>query len=156
MSDFQEGYTASDIQTEAKEKDYTMVFCRRTSNEGQREILLGMKKYGFGIGKWGGFGGKLELGETIEQAAIRELWEECGVVAKSLQRLGYMVFNMLETGSIMRFHVYVTWDFENEAAESEEMKPMWYREDEIPFRSMWADDEYWFPYLLQEKPFICR
>lgn len=34
-------------------------------------VLLGMKKRGFGAGKWNGFGGKVEHGETIEQAARR-------------------------------------------------------------------------------------
>ena len=37
----------------------------------QRRVLLGLKKRGFGAGKWNGFGGKLEPGETIEQAAKR-------------------------------------------------------------------------------------
>jgi 8-oxo-dGTP diphosphatase len=27
-------------------------------------VLLGLKKQGFGAGKWGGFGGKIEPGET--------------------------------------------------------------------------------------------
>lgn len=35
------------------------------------EVLLGMKKRGFGIGKWNGFGGKVEAGETIADSAIR-------------------------------------------------------------------------------------
>lgn len=34
-------------------------------------VLLGMKKRGFGAGKWNGFGGKVQPGETIEQAARR-------------------------------------------------------------------------------------
>lgn len=32
-------------------------------------VLLGMKKRGFGAGKWNGFGGKVQPGETIEEAA---------------------------------------------------------------------------------------
>lgn len=34
-------------------------------------ILLGMKKRGFGAGRWNGFGGKVEEGETIEDGAKR-------------------------------------------------------------------------------------
>lgn len=34
-------------------------------------VLLGMKKRGFGAGKWNGFGGKVQPGETIEEAARR-------------------------------------------------------------------------------------
>ena len=36
-----------------------------------QRILLGMKKRGFGSGKWNGFGGKVEPNETIEDAAKR-------------------------------------------------------------------------------------
>lgn len=42
-------------------------------------VLLGLKKRGFGTGKWNGFGGKVEPGETIRQAAIREMKEEAGI-----------------------------------------------------------------------------
>jgi 8-oxo-dGTP pyrophosphatase MutT (NUDIX family) len=38
-----------------------------------------MKKRGFGNGKYNGFGGKVENGETIQQAAIRETIEESGL-----------------------------------------------------------------------------
>lgn len=33
-------------------------------------VLLGMKKRGFGMGKYNGFGGKVEPGESIEAAAL--------------------------------------------------------------------------------------
>ena len=35
------------------------------------KVLLGMKKRGFGEGRWNGFGGKVETGETIPEAAVR-------------------------------------------------------------------------------------
>lgn len=47
-------------------KVLTLAFVRRHG-----EILLGYKKRGFGVGKWNGFGGKVETGETIEDAAKR-------------------------------------------------------------------------------------
>lgn len=37
------------------------------------KVLLGMKKRGFGKGRWNGFGGKVQPGETIEDGAIRFL-----------------------------------------------------------------------------------
>jgi 8-oxo-dGTP pyrophosphatase MutT (NUDIX family) len=35
------------------------------------KVLLGYKKRGFGVDRWNGFGGKVQQGETIEEAAIR-------------------------------------------------------------------------------------
>ena len=56
----------------------TLVFLR----EGEK-VLLGMKKRGFGEGKWNGFGGKVEAGETIIEAAAREVKEECGYIVQT-------------------------------------------------------------------------
>ena len=54
------------------EKDYSLVFVLRHTNgnsvfnaEQNAEVLLGMKKRGFGAGKINGYGGKIEKGETI-------------------------------------------------------------------------------------------
>lgn len=47
-------------------KTYTLAFITK---DGQ--ILLGLKKRGFGEGKWNGFGGKTNSGETIANAAVR-------------------------------------------------------------------------------------
>jgi len=58
------------------------------------EILLAMKKRGFGAGRWNGIGGKPEKGESIEEAAIRELKEEIDVVVSlgDLESVGEMDF----------------------------------------------------------------
>lgn len=37
----------------------------------EQSVLLGMKKRGLGEGKWNGFGGKPNIGETILDAAVR-------------------------------------------------------------------------------------
>ncbi len=36
-----------------------------------KQILLGLKKRGFGEGKWNGFGGKVHVGESIAKGAVR-------------------------------------------------------------------------------------
>ena len=50
----------------SKNKLLTLVFVIEKSR-----ILLGLKKRGFGVGRWNGFGGKVEKQETIEEAAKR-------------------------------------------------------------------------------------
>src|SRR3989338_6433965 len=50
-------------------------------------VLLGMKKRGFGMGKWNGFGGKVDAGETVEEAAKRELFEEAGISVVNIEKM---------------------------------------------------------------------
>jgi len=54
----------------------TLVFLLKPETE---EILLAMKKRGFGEGKFNGVGGKVTPGEMILAAAVREAKEEIGV-----------------------------------------------------------------------------
>jgi len=56
------------------------------------EVLLAMKKRGFGTGKWNGVGGKPNPGEDIDSAATREAQEEIGVQVKDIIRVGELNF----------------------------------------------------------------
>ena len=49
-----------------RNKLLTLTFVRESA-----KVLLGYKKRGFGEGRWNGFGGKVEPGETIEEGAKR-------------------------------------------------------------------------------------
>jgi hypothetical protein len=49
-------------------------------------VLLGLKQRGFGTGKWNGFGGKVEKGEEIRDAAVREMKEEAGIESDTVDR----------------------------------------------------------------------
>lgn len=49
------------------EKLLSLVLLRKNGS-----VLLGWKKRGFGAGKWNGFGGKIEEGETILECAKRQ------------------------------------------------------------------------------------
>ena len=122
-----------------EEKDYTLVFLRKTTDDNtsngncddnsKKLILLGMKLRGFGVGKWNGFGGKIEKGETIDEGAIREVKEECGIDVLSLQRVGYLVFKMNLDRKIMNVHVFESTNFTGELCTSDEMRPQWFQEN---------------------------
>ena len=117
------------------------------------EILLGYKKRGFGAGRWNGFGGKVEEGETTEEAAKRELSEESGMEAKAMKKVGTLDFSFKNDPKVLEVHIFKVTDFEGVPVESEEMRPQWFAFDAIPFDQMWSDDEQWFPYLLRDKLF---
>jgi 8-oxo-dGTP diphosphatase/2-hydroxy-dATP diphosphatase len=117
------------------------------------KILLGMKKRGFGAGRWNGFGGKVSSGETIEDAAKREVKEEAGIDIGSMEKSGILDFEFKGNLEVLRVHIFKSDDFSGEPAESEEMKPQWFNIDEIPYDEMWPDDKYWLPLLLAGKKF---
>ncbi|MFA6554513.1 MAG: 8-oxo-dGTP diphosphatase [Candidatus Paceibacterota bacterium] len=117
------------------------------------KVLLGMKKKGFGAGRWNGFGGKVEKGETIEDAAVRELHEEAGIKAVNLEKVGILDFEFQGNPEILEVHIFKTDDFRGRPTESDEMKPQWFFVEEIPFKEMWPDDVYWIPLFLKRKKF---
>lgn len=115
-------------------------------------ICLAMKKRGFGVGKINGVGGKVEQGETIEEAAHREANEEIGVTVGKLNKYALLEFYFSHNPSWNQLvHVYLCEEWENEPSESEEMKPEWYAVAHIPYSSMWPDDRFWIPYVLDGK-----
>nr|XP_060642859.1 oxidized purine nucleoside triphosphate hydrolase [Anolis sagrei ordinatus] len=118
-----------------------------------QRVLLGMKKRGFGAWRWNGFGGKVQPGETIEQAARRELQEECGLTVDSLEKTGKITFEFVGNMELMEVHIFRADSFQGDPTESEEMCPQWFELDHVPFESMWPDDIYWFPLLLRKKRF---
>ncbi|XP_066496738.1 oxidized purine nucleoside triphosphate hydrolase isoform X2 [Tiliqua scincoides] len=117
-----------------------------------RRVLLGLKKRGFGAGLWNGFGGKVQPGETVEQAARRELQEESGLTVDSLQKLGQITFEFVGNTELMEVHIFRADSFQGNP--TEKMRPQWFDLDRVPFKNMWPDDVYWFPLLLQKKRFL--
>ncbi len=123
----------------------TLLFLRKGD-----QILLAMKKRGFGAGRWNGVGGKLEPGETIEAALIRESQEEIGVTPTSYTPVAELDF--IQDAEVDPWHMYVyayiADEWEGEPEESEEMAPAWYDIADIPYGDMWQDDTYWLPLVL--------
>ena len=115
------------------------------------EILLGFKKVGLGATKYNGFGGKVEAGETVAMAALRELEDECGVRAAldDLRPVGHLTFFFpAQPAWEQQVHVFLVSTWEGVPAESREMAPAWFAIDDIPFEQMWQDDAHWLPRVL--------
>lgn len=120
------------------------------------KVLLGMKKLGFGAGRWNGFGGKVEPGEIVEAAARREIREEAGIEAGKMEKIGVLDFEIKKGNMLLEVHVFKVYDFEGEPVETAEMKPQWFHIDEVPYQAMWLDDKYWFPLFFEGRKFKGR
>jgi 8-oxo-dGTP diphosphatase len=116
------------------------------------QILLIEKKRGLGAGKVNGPGGRIEKGETAEQAAIRETQEEVGITPTGVQWAGELRFQFRD-GYSLHCTVYRASGWEGQLIETAEAKPFWVRTDQIPYDRMWADDEQWMPRLLSGEKF---
>ncbi len=128
-------------------KTVTILFLRRGD-----QVLLAMKKRGFGAGKWNGAGGKTEPGETPVQAASRECQEETGVTPHNPKLAGTIqFFDKADPAFGHHAHIYTATHWEGEPAETEEMRPQWFDVQELPFHQMWAADKLWIPQVLDGK-----
>lgn len=117
------------------------------------KILLGMKKRGFGEGRWNGFGGKVNDGETIEDAMMREFLEESGIRVIKYKKAGIIDFEFKDNPEVLRVHIFRILEKLGNPREGEEMRPQWFDIDKIPFEEMWSDDKFWMPMFLNNRKF---
>jgi 8-oxo-dGTP diphosphatase len=120
----------------------------------QDSILLGMKKEGFGKGKWLGIGGKVGPNESIDEAAIREVQEEifCSVDRSELKKVGVINFyfpHIADESWNQRVHIFTTHKWAGEPKESTEIRPQWFQITDIPYYSMWDDAKFWLPAVIK-------
>jgi len=118
------------------------------------EIILGLKnpnkKFG---GKWNGFGGGIEEGETPEETIIREVLEEARIKIESPEKIGEILFHFETDEQDHYVHIYKTNKFEGELQTSEDfVEYQRFSLDNLPEKMMPAD-KYWIPLLIKGKRF---
>ena len=128
-------------------KECTLVFLVR-----ENEVLLGRRKSGVGKGKWVGIGGMIEKEESVEEAAVRETFEEIGVKPQVIKRVATLNFYLPYAEDPdywnQRVCVFIATGWEGEISESREISPKWFRFGEIPYGEMWPDAHHWLPEVL--------
>lgn len=151
----------------------TVIFLLR-----EEEVLLGLKKRGFGAGLYSGIGGKVEdakdrtgkeqdLLSVVKNGAVREIEEEIGVkvAPEHLQPMGVIRFyfpHVRDESWNQEVHVFVvrTWEGDPfpkpDASGGVEIAPQWFKMAEIPLGQMWSDARYWLPNLLDGKRVVAE
>ncbi|MDP2637293.1 MAG: NUDIX domain-containing protein, partial [bacterium] len=79
---------------------------------------MAKKKRGFGEGWWNGAGGKIEEGETLEEAVLRETREEIGIVPQDPVHIGTLSFFFEDGTPDWEIAVFRATDFSGEPTES--------------------------------------
>jgi len=135
--------------------DVAVVYVTRTvevDGEPERQVLLGRKLTGLGVDRLVGPGGKLESGETPREAAVRETYEEVGLVIDpdDLVPIGEIAYPFVDEPRWSQFsHAFTTECFVGEVRASDELEPVWHPLDALPVDRMWADAALWLPRALR-------
>lgn len=134
-----------------KSTPVTLCFLLRDGAPGSTEVLLGLKRTGFGTGKIVGLGGHVEAGESDAEAVCREVWEEAGIVVRQedLAPAGVVEFVFPARPEWnMYCRLYTTRRWQGEPTESLEIIPQWFDAASLPLHRMWQDAAHWLPPAL--------
>ncbi len=104
-------------------------------------------------GRWNGLGGKLEPGETPEECAVREIYEESGLVVHSVQLKGILTFPGFANDEDWYTFVFVATDFTGDLGESAEGVLEWVDDARLLDLYLWEGDRLFIPWL--KEPGFC-
>ena len=114
--------------------------------DGERLLLI-HKKRGLGTGKVNGPGGRVEPGETWEQAAVRETREETGLTPQRLVEAADLWFQFTD-GYSLAVRVFEAQGWTGTLTACDEADPFWGAAADLPWQTMWADDSLWLRPVL--------
>ena len=102
----------------------------------ENRLLMGLRCDDFDGGNWAVPGGHLDVGETLAECALRELWEETGITANLAQQFAY-VEQPITISNKHYFHFgFLVKDFDAsdlKIGESEDISEWkWFNVNEIP------------------------
>ncbi|BBE22415.1 hypothetical protein MN0502_12980 [Arthrobacter sp. MN05-02] len=128
-------------------------------HDGVREVLLGLKRTGFGTGRVVALGGKIDGQESAVEAAVREVAEESGIQlsAAGVRSAGRITWSFpARPAWNMAAHLFTADAGNALPVASEEIEPRWYAVDALPWHGMWQDGPHWIPALLDGRPVDAR
>jgi 8-oxo-dGTP diphosphatase len=132
----------------------TLCYVRRV---GQTLMIHRVKKANdMHQGKWNGLGGKLNPGESPEECAVREIFEESGLQVRNPQLKGFLTFPAFANNEDWYVFVYVVEDFEGELIDSPEGNLRWVDNSDLAALNLWEGDPIFLPWLDQSGIFSAK
>lgn len=128
------------------------VLCYLKKDDQYLLLFRNKKKNDYNEGKWIGVGGKLEPGETPNEAAVREVKEETGLDVHSLEIAGEVIFINDNYHEIM--YVYEISDFSGSLISCNEGELRWIPINDIYDYPMWEGDKSFLPLLINHQPYF--
>jgi 8-oxo-dGTP diphosphatase len=92
----------------------------------------------------------MERGETPEECAVREVWEESGLRPTVLQLKGFLTFPDFANNEDWYAFVFAVPEFEGELIDSPEGELRWVDDDQLLSLNLWEGDLIFLPWL--DKP----
>jgi len=114
---------------------------------------LAKKKNDVNSHKWIGLGGKFEEGESPEECAKREIFEESGLTVKNLNYRGVVTFDCPPYPTDY-MHLFTATEFEGEIKDCDEGTLEWVDKNEIKNLPIWEGDFIFFDLIDKNEPFF--
>ncbi|MBQ8868997.1 MAG: 8-oxo-dGTP diphosphatase [Oscillospiraceae bacterium] len=103
--------------------------------------------------KWIGVGGRFEEGESPEECATREIFEETGLRVKNLAFRAIVTFDCPPYPTDY-MHLFTATEFEGEIKECDEGRLEWVDKSRLRELDLWEGDYYFFDLLDKNEPFF--
>ncbi len=114
------------------------------------------KKNDMHQGKWNGLGGKLEPGESPEECAVREVWEESGLTCRNPRLRGFITFPAFDQIDDWYTFLYTLDDFDGELIDSPEGNLAWIENERLLELNLWPGDRLFLPWVFQDRLFSAK
>ena len=111
------------------------------------------KKNDINHDKWIGVGGSFEEGESPEECAIRETWEETGLTRTDYRFRGIVTFDC-EGQETSLMHLFTAAAWTGELIECNEGDLEWVPKEKVYDLPIWEGDKIFFRLLEENRPFF--
>lgn len=126
-------------------------------DNGKQLLLLHRNKREHDIheGKWVSVGGKFEAGESPQECARREIFEETGLRAHNLIPIGFITFpDFTHDQRDWYSFVFRVTEFEGELKSCDEGTLEWVDYNEVLKKPTWEGDYLFLEWVLTDQPFF--